>query len=316
MIDRSDPHWYKDAIIYQLHVKAFFDANDDGIGDFAGLMQKLDYVAGSRRHRDLAAAVLSVAVARRRLRHRRLPRHQPGLRHHARLPAFRRRGAQARHPRHHRAGDQPHLGPASLVPAGARKAKPGSARAQFLRVERHRPEIRRHAHHLPRHRDVELDLGPGGAGLFLAPLLFAPAGPEFRQSPRAARKSPRSCASGSRWGGRAAARRRALSGRARRHQQREPARDPCGAEEDPRRGRRALSRPHAAGRGQSVAGGRAALFRRRRRVPHGVPLPADAAHVHGAGAGGPPPDHRHHRARRPTSPKTASGRSSCATTTS
>ena len=29
-----DPLWYKDAIIYQLHVKAFFDANDDGIGDF------------------------------------------------------------------------------------------------------------------------------------------------------------------------------------------------------------------------------------------------------------------------------------------
>ena len=41
----QDPLWYKDAIIYQLHVKSFFDANDDGIGDFAGLIQKLDYVA-------------------------------------------------------------------------------------------------------------------------------------------------------------------------------------------------------------------------------------------------------------------------------
>ena len=28
------PLWYKDAVIYQLHVKAFFDSNDDGIGDF------------------------------------------------------------------------------------------------------------------------------------------------------------------------------------------------------------------------------------------------------------------------------------------
>ncbi len=37
-------HWYKDAVIYQLHVKAFYDANDDGIGDFAGLTEKLDYV--------------------------------------------------------------------------------------------------------------------------------------------------------------------------------------------------------------------------------------------------------------------------------
>ena len=37
--------WYKDAIIYQLHVKSFFDANNDGIGDFPGLISKLDYVA-------------------------------------------------------------------------------------------------------------------------------------------------------------------------------------------------------------------------------------------------------------------------------
>jgi maltose alpha-D-glucosyltransferase/alpha-amylase len=44
MIDRSQADWYKDAIIYQLHIKAFFDANNDGIGDFPGLMQKLDYV--------------------------------------------------------------------------------------------------------------------------------------------------------------------------------------------------------------------------------------------------------------------------------
>jgi len=40
----SDSLWYKDAIIYELHVKAFFDGNDDGIGDFAGLLQKLDYL--------------------------------------------------------------------------------------------------------------------------------------------------------------------------------------------------------------------------------------------------------------------------------
>ena len=44
MIDRSDPQWYRDAIIYQIHVKSFFDANNDGIGDFEGLTQRLDYV--------------------------------------------------------------------------------------------------------------------------------------------------------------------------------------------------------------------------------------------------------------------------------
>ncbi len=39
------PSWHKDAVIYQLHVKSFFDADGDGFGDFAGLTQKLDYLA-------------------------------------------------------------------------------------------------------------------------------------------------------------------------------------------------------------------------------------------------------------------------------
>lgn len=40
----DDPLWYKDAIVYEVHVKAFFDSNDDGIGDFPGLTSKLDYL--------------------------------------------------------------------------------------------------------------------------------------------------------------------------------------------------------------------------------------------------------------------------------
>src|SRR5688572_22858913 len=40
----DDPLWYKDAIIYQAHVKAFFDSTNDGIGDFHGLTQKLDHL--------------------------------------------------------------------------------------------------------------------------------------------------------------------------------------------------------------------------------------------------------------------------------
>ncbi|MGO4331172.1 putative maltokinase [Cupriavidus sp. 2TAF22] len=40
----ADPLWYKDAVIYQLHIKSFFDANGDGVGDFAGLHAKLDYL--------------------------------------------------------------------------------------------------------------------------------------------------------------------------------------------------------------------------------------------------------------------------------
>jgi maltose alpha-D-glucosyltransferase/alpha-amylase len=40
----DDPLWYKDAVIYQLHVKAFFDSTGDGIGDFPGLTSRLDYI--------------------------------------------------------------------------------------------------------------------------------------------------------------------------------------------------------------------------------------------------------------------------------
>jgi maltose alpha-D-glucosyltransferase/alpha-amylase len=40
----GDPLWYKDAIIYEVHVRAFFDSSDDGRGDFRGLASKLDYL--------------------------------------------------------------------------------------------------------------------------------------------------------------------------------------------------------------------------------------------------------------------------------
>ncbi len=40
----KDQMWYKDAVIYEVHVRAFFDSNGDGIGDFSGLTDKLDYL--------------------------------------------------------------------------------------------------------------------------------------------------------------------------------------------------------------------------------------------------------------------------------
>jgi len=40
----GDPLWFKDAVIYEVHVRAFFDGNDDGVGDFAGLTRKLEYI--------------------------------------------------------------------------------------------------------------------------------------------------------------------------------------------------------------------------------------------------------------------------------
>jgi len=40
----SDPLWYKDAIVYEVHVRAFYDSSGDGMGDFSGLTEKLDYL--------------------------------------------------------------------------------------------------------------------------------------------------------------------------------------------------------------------------------------------------------------------------------
>jgi len=40
----DDPLWYRDAIIYELHVRSFFDSDGDGVGDFRGLTEKLDYL--------------------------------------------------------------------------------------------------------------------------------------------------------------------------------------------------------------------------------------------------------------------------------
>ncbi len=42
---KDDPQWYKDAIIYELHIRAFYDSNADGIGDIQGALEKLDYLA-------------------------------------------------------------------------------------------------------------------------------------------------------------------------------------------------------------------------------------------------------------------------------
>ncbi len=40
----DDPLWYKDAVFYEVHVRAFCDSDGDGTGDFRGLAQKLDYL--------------------------------------------------------------------------------------------------------------------------------------------------------------------------------------------------------------------------------------------------------------------------------
>ena len=111
-------------------MRAFPDSNGDGIGDFAGLTQQLDYLA------DLGVTAIWL-----------LPFYPSPLRddgydiadylastpHYGTLRRLRgvpRRGAPARHPGDHRAGDEPHLRPAPVVPAVAGAARqPPSATA-------------------------------------------------------------------------------------------------------------------------------------------------------------------------------------------
>ena len=307
--------WYKDAVIYQLHIKAFQDSNGDGVGDFAGLRTRLDYIE--------SLGVNTIWL---------LPFYPSPLRddgydisdYRSINPSYGdmrdfRRFIRAAHRRGIRVITELVINHTSDQHPWFQKARAGEARlggARLLRLERHRSALPGHAHHLRRHREVELDLGPGRARLLLASLLFAPAGPELRQSARARRGAAPHALLARHGRRRAAARRDPLSHRARRHQQREPAGDACRPEAHPRRDGGALSRPAAARRSQPVAGGHAPLFRRGRRMPHGVPLPADAAHVHGGRAGGPASDQRHHPADAGHPRHPASGRSSSGTTTS
>ncbi len=270
---------------------------------------------GPRRLRAVAAAVLSVAAQGRRLRRLRLPQRASAVRRGGGLQAVRARGAAPRPQGDHGARGQPHLRPAPLVPGGAARAG-GLAEARLLRLERHRPEVQGHAHHLHRHRDLELGVGPGGEAVLLAPLLQPPAGSQLRQPARAEGRVPHHALLARHGRGRVPARCDSVSHRARGHLERERARDACGAEGDPQAHRPELSQQGAARRSEHVAGGRAAVLRRRRRMPHGVPLPADAAHVHGHRAGRPPPAGRDHGPDPRDPGHLASGRSSCATTTS
>ncbi len=54
----KDPLWYKDAVIYQVHVKSFFDSNNDGIGAYR--QTRLHCRSGRQHH--LAVAVLPLAT--------------------------------------------------------------------------------------------------------------------------------------------------------------------------------------------------------------------------------------------------------------
>ena len=176
----EDPLWYKDAIIYQLHVKSFFDSNNDGVGDFAGLLSKLDYIA------ELGVSAIWL-----------LPFYpSPLLDDGYDIADYRgvnpeygtlhdvKRFIQETHKRGIRVITELVVNHTSIQHPWfqrARRAKPGSVVSRLLCLVRHRSEIRQHAHHLRRYRAFQLDLGPGRQRLLLAPLLLPSARPEFRQ---------------------------------------------------------------------------------------------------------------------------------------
>ena len=194
----ADPLWYKDAVIYQMHVKAFHDVNGDGIGDFAGLTQQLDYI------QELGVNTIWL------LPFYPSPQRDDGYDiadycnvhpDYGTLDDFRsfideahRRGLKVITELviNHTSDQHPWF-------QEARRAPNGSPGARVLCLERRRQEVGRHAHHLHGHRNVQLGLGSRRGPVLLASLLLAPARPEPQQSAASSKRSSRSCASGWIW---------------------------------------------------------------------------------------------------------------------
>ena len=315
-----DRFWYKDAVIYEVHVRAFSDSDGDGSGDFQGLTAQARLPAGPGRHRALAAAVLPLALARRRLRHRRLHQRPPGLRHPRGLQGLPRRGPPARAQGDHRAGDQPHVGPAPLVPA----RPPGPARqpgARLLRLERHGP--RSTPARASSSRTSRPRTGPGTR--WPTPTTGTASSPTSRTStsttPWCTRRSSRPSTSGWRWGSTACGSTPSPISTSARARTARTCRRPTQFLKKLRAhvdaqfpGRMLLAEANQwpedaiAYFGDPATGGDECHM--------AVPLPAHAAPVHGAAHGGPLPDHRHPPADAADPGERPSGRSSCATTTS
>ncbi|HSX28919.1 MAG TPA: alpha-amylase family glycosyl hydrolase [Candidatus Saccharimonadales bacterium] len=55
----SSSHWFRSAVVYQIYIRSFFDASDDGVGDLAGVIQKLDYLRGGPDSLNIDAIWLS-----------------------------------------------------------------------------------------------------------------------------------------------------------------------------------------------------------------------------------------------------------------
>ena len=113
----STPRWWHTATVYQIYPRSFADSDGDGVGDLRGITCKLDHLAALGVDVIWLSPVYPLTAGRQRLRHQRLLRHRPDVRHAGRLRRAAGRRARPRHEAGHGPGGQPHLRRAPLVRA-------------------------------------------------------------------------------------------------------------------------------------------------------------------------------------------------------
>ena len=77
--------WWKQAVVYQIYPRSFKDVNGDGLGDIAGVTEKMDYLKNLGVDAIWLSPVLPLRSGGRRLRRDRLPQRRPATGHHGRL---------------------------------------------------------------------------------------------------------------------------------------------------------------------------------------------------------------------------------------
>ena len=287
-----DPQWFKTAVFYEIHTRAFFDGNDDGSGDFRGLQQKLDYLQW------LGIDCIWL-----------LPFYPSPLRDggydiadfyginadYGTVEDF-RAFVQAAHEHgirvivdlvmNHTSSEHPWFQESRSNPEGPK----GDWYVWSDTPERYQDA-----------RIIFIDTETSNwtwdpvRGQYYWHRFFSHQPDLNYENPRCGRRCSTSCASGSRSGWTASGSTRSRTSSRRRGR---TARTCPETHEYLKRvrsgGGRALRRSRPPRRGEPVARRRRPVLRRgrRRRVPHGLPLPGHAAHVHGAAAGGGAADDR------------------------
>ena len=190
----AQPLWFKTAVFYEIHTRAFYDANGDGSGDFRGLTEKLDYLQwlgvdciwllpffksplrdGGYDIADFFQIQPDYGTVDD-VRDFIEAAHQRGIRVIADLVM------------NHTSSDH------AVVPGGA--LEPGQPQARLVRVVRHPEPLPGSPDHLHRHRDVQLDLGRPGAGRTSGTGSSPTSRTSTSTTPRSRRRCSRSCASG------------------------------------------------------------------------------------------------------------------------